>query len=424
MSSERITHLLNSYSSRSVTASEEEELFQWIATTDDGAPLKNHLLQLADNEALPAGYDEVDSQGMMKRICDRIRAWESAGYRSDDTVAPTADLKSAANTLSTSPPPAHRVHFLRTAWFRYAAILLLIAGTATLLYVNNQPSKNLKQSALTPDIIPGGNKAILTLADGSTILLDSAANGSLAKQGNTKIIKLDAGQLSYSPSLAGNRGEPTLYNTIATPRGGQYQVLLPDGSKVWLNAASSIKFPTAFTGKTREVEMTGEVYMEIAKNTKQPFLVKANGTEVQVLGTSFNMNAYNDEEAIQTTLIEGSVKVILPQSSGSSKKEWLLKPGEQVEVMNSQTAKIISNADIEKVMAWKNGAFNFNDADLPAVLRQLERWYDINVKYEGIVPQKKFKGGMDRNVNLSDMLEVLKDMGIKFKMEGRTLVVL
>jgi transmembrane sensor len=271
---------------------------------------------------------------------------------------------------------------------------------------------------LQTDIAPGGDKAVLTLSDGSTILLDNAQNGNVAQQGNTKVIKLDNGQLAYSPSRSkmGLGGE-VLYNTIATPKGGQYQIVLPDGTRVWLNAASSIKFPTVFSGATRNVEMTGEVYLEIAKSAKQPFSVTTGKTTIQVLGTSFNINAYSDEEAEKTTLIEGKVKVL----KGNS--EAILLPGQQAQI-TQQKLSVVRDADIEKVMAWKNGLFNFNGAGVEEVMRQLSRWYDIEVVYEKDVPDIEFIGKMSKNVSLSGVLKGLEGAGVHFRIEkGRKLII-
>jgi transmembrane sensor len=323
-------------------------------------------------------------------------------------------------------PIVHRVHFLKTAWFRYAAaaIVLLVSGAAIWWEISRFAGNDGTRSesvVQTADIAPGGDKAVLTLADGTKIILDNAANGNVAQQGNTKIIKLDNGQLAYQTPLSGRRGVggEALYNTIATPKGGQYQIVLPDGSKVWLNAASSIKFPAAFTGSTRQVEIAGEVYMEIAKNAKQPFIVKTNGTEVQVLGTSFNINAYSDEEAIKTTLIEGSVKVVKENS------EAILKPGEQAVISNSAASKIQKIlVETDEVLAWKNGDFDFGHSDIRSIMRQLSRWYDIDVVYEGQMPERSFSGSMQRNMNLSAALRVLERSNIHFRMEGKKLIVM
>jgi len=343
------------------------------------------------------------------------------------------DAKKSTNTV-------HRVHFLRRGFFRYAAAAILVFGAAAYLWTNKKPPQTIVNNTkpLQTDIAPGNNRAILTLANGQQIILDST-QGNIAKQGSQTLINL-AGKLKYE-----GVGTTDAFNTISTPKGGQYQIVLPDGSRVWLNAASSIKFPTAFTSSTRNVEMTGEAYMEIVKNPKQPFVVKANGVEIQVLGTIFNLNAYADESAIKTTLISGSVNVKVhtaaePLSSlradkldGRAKSSVILKPGQQAVVMSlsqrsvsdsSNVITVSSNINIDQVMAWKNGWFDFNGANLYDVMRQLERWYDIKVKYEGNIHDVVFEGKMDRGVPLSGVLEVFSlDFQIKTKLDGRTLII-
>jgi transmembrane sensor len=255
--------------------------------------------------------------------------------------------------------------------------------------------------------------------------LDSAANGDVARQGNTKIVKSESGRLAYQPgnmqAAAGKNTTPAdeaSYNTISTPRGGQYQIVLPDGSRVWLNAASSIRFPTQFTRPDRSVEITGEAYMEIAKNARQSFSVKVNGIGIQVLGTSFNVNAYEDEPAIKTTVIEGSVRVKTPE------KAAVLHPGQQAEI-RQQTLKVANNVDLDKVIAWKNGLFNFNGAGVGDVMRQLSRWYDIDVVYDKKIPDIEFVGKMSRRVSLSGVLKGLEGAGMHFHIEnGKRLIIL
>ncbi len=333
--------------------------------------------------------------------------------------------------LEQPAPSVRRFHAFRRSWLRYGAAAVLIIGAASYFWF--RPSL-LKQNTIIHTvsakevIAPGGNKAVLTLADGSTIILDSAADGRLAEQGNTKIEKLKNGQIIYIPF--DSKDQPVLFNTMTTPRGGQYQLTLPDGTGVWLNAASSITYPTAFAGSERKVEITGEVYMEVKKNISQPFRVQVNDITVEVIGTHFNINSYNDESLVKTTLIEGSVKV----SYGNVSE--LLQPGQQAQIANTGNAMnagvhsqkerqilIQKNADTRQVMAWKNGQFNFDGADLHTVMRQLERWYDIQVRYQGNVSTDVFRGQLTRDLNLSDMLEILGKMEIKFKLEGRILTV-
>ena len=330
----------------------------------------------------------------------------------------------------------HRIHFLKTTWFRYAAAVILLFGVAAAIFVSaDRQSRQQKlvsgNKRLQTDVAPGGDRAILTLANGQRIILDSTL-GDIVKQGGLTVVNL-AGKVKYVG--VGTNAE---YNTISTPKGGQYQVVLPDGSKVWLNAASSIKFPTAFTRNERNVEVTGEAYMEVARNPKQSFVVKANGTEIQVLGTSFNVNAYRDETAVKTTLISGSVKVISganslvsDKSNQTSSSVVVLKPGQQAVVESSDGQHSLKNidikiqpADFEQTLAWKNGIFNFQNKKLDEVMRQLSRWYDIEVVYQKNIPSIEFAGEMSRNMTLSNTLKALQQSEVHFIMEGRRLTIL
>lgn len=270
------------------------------------------------------------------------------------------------------------------------------------------------QQRFKDDVSPGSDKAILTLADGSNIILDDAKNGTLVQQGNSKIIKLD-GKLSYD--LTKNSRE-IVYNTISTPNGGQYQLELPDGSLVWLNSTSSIHFPTSFDGKERRVEITGEAYFEIAKNPNMPFIVAVNGAEVQVLGTHFNINAYNDEDNVKTTLLEGLVRFVHGTNTS------MLKPGQQSQFGRDGEIKIVNNVDVERVVAWKNGMFDFENAEIETVMRQLSRWYDVEIEYKG-KSDDLFIAEMRRNIKLSDALKALELTGkVKFDIQGRKIIVM
>ena len=265
------------------------------------------------------------------------------------------------------------------------------------------------------DVQPGGDKATLTLADGSTIVLDDAQNGYLVQQGNSKIIKLD-GKLSYDPT--NKNSKEIVYNTISTPKGGQYQLELPDGSQVWLNATSSIHFPTSFIGTERRIEITGEAYFEITRNPTMPFIVAVNNAEVQVLGTHFNVNAYNDEDDLKTTLLEGSVKFV---NDGNIN---ILKPGQQSQLTKEGTTKVVSNVDLDEVVAWKNGMFSFESAGIETVMRQLSRWYDVEIEYKGKTDDL-FIAEMRRNIKLSDALKALELTGkVKFDIQDKKIIVM
>ncbi len=300
-----------------------------------------------------------------------------------------------------------------------AAVVLLFSSTIFFLQRQTADSRlalqqkdNTKTGA--KDIPPGGDKAILTLADGRKIVLDTAANGAITSQGGITIIKV-GGQLTYDQQT---NATEVLYNTITTPRGGQYQLELADGTKVWLNAASSLSFPTAFPGNDRSVELTGEGYFEVAHNAQKPFHVKVNDMDVEVMGTHFNINSYENEPAVKTTLLEGKVKV--------SKGERLvyLNPGQQAIVESNQIATT-SNVDPDQVTAWKQGLFNFEHSNVYAILRELSRWYDVEVQYSGSSSDKELFGIISRNSPLSSVLKALKatEKNMTYRIEQRKLIV-
>ena len=268
--------------------------------------------------------------------------------------------------------------------------------TSAYLYLNSKNTKapevaKAKYQQLKNDVPPGGNRATLTLADGSIIDLADAQNGALAEQGNSRVIKI-GGKLAYNTSSE-NEVE-IVYNIVSTPKGGQYQIELPDGTQVWLNAASSLRFPTSFTGKERRVEiMNGEAYFEVAKNKKMPFIVRLNSAEIQVLGTHFNVMAYAEEATVKTTLLEGSIKFVQQQ------RGLLLRPGEQIQLSKDGSTKIESDVDTDQVVAWKNGLFQFDNSDIETVMRQLSRWYDVSVVYSNTNIKHLFVGEMPRSLH-------------------------
>jgi len=274
------------------------------------------------------------------------------------------------------------------------------------------------------DVKPGQFKAKLTLADGSEVVLDSLSNNRLVQQGSTTVYTKN-GRLIYQPKAEGKN--EVLYNTLTTAKGQTYSMMLPDGSKVWLNAQSSIRYPVNFSGDVREVEMTGEVYFEVKpsiaylanqKIKKLPFAVKASGLRVEVLGTHFNINAYQDDESLRTTLLEGKVKV----TKGSSLA--VLDPGQQaIAKTDENTIKVVSNVDVDQAVAWKNGLFQFNQTDLKTVMRQIERWYDVQVVYSGAVPNDTYEGKIRMNSDLSQVLSALEKTQTHFKIEGKKIIV-
>lgn len=324
----------------------------------------------------------------------------------------------------------------RRKWYMPAAaavILILLSAGAYFMFSPESANREVagnRQNNTQPNnsIVPGGNKAVLTLSDGSSIILDSASNGTISQQGNIKVQKLDNGLLAYVVNgKQVTEKDEAFFNTIVTPRGGQYQVTLSDGTKVWLNAASSIRFPIAFTSKERKVEITGEAYFEVAslmnsRGKKMPFKVVAASSEVEVLGTHFNVNAYSDEAFIKTTLLEGKVKVSALADAKNQYYQYL-QPGQQAAVNKQGKIKLLDNADTEEAVAWKNGRFQFKSADLQTVLRQISRWYDFNVVYNGDV-NLHFTGQLSRNDNVSGIFKKLALTGeVQFKIEGKKIIV-
>ncbi|MFT3704380.1 MAG: FecR domain-containing protein [Agriterribacter sp.] len=310
----------------------------------------------------------------------------------------------------------------RMRWWRIAAaaVLLLSIGVAVYLIPRKSsapPVAAQEKKPETKDVAPpSATKAVLTLSGGKTIVLDDAANGDLATQGNTKIIKKAGDQLDYTVTGPVSQIE---MNTLTVPRGSNMATLtLADGSKVWLNVASSITFPTAFVGDERKVDITGEVYFEIVKKPGIPFVVeqKNSGAKVQVLGTHFNVNAYDDETSMKVSLLEGSVKVF---KTGSS--PVVIKPGEQAIV--AEKIKVKQDADMEEVMSWKNGYFKFNKTDMATVMRQAERWYNIHVQYPNGMPKDTFSGTMARNVNLSEFVKILEYSDVRTAISGQQLII-
>ncbi len=319
---------------------------------------------------------------------------------------------------------------------RYAAAAAVVAGLSFGTYFlvrktekSQNPNTNIAKTQ-SINVLPGTNKATLTLGNGATMVLDSEALGTLAQQGNTRIIKTDSGRLAYtveknnqsSDKSASNKSASDKVafeeNILTTPRGGQYQLVLPDGTKVWLNAASSITYPTAFTGNQRFVKVTGEAYFEVVHNAKMPFVVKVRDQVITDIGTEFNINAYPEEGSITTTLINGSVKIFK-----GSKTNILIPNQQEIASVEGESVTIKSNVEVQKFIAWRKGQFEFNETKLPVIMRQISRWYDVDVKYEGQIPDEAFGGGISRNLPLSDVLKLLEANGLHFRLENKTLFV-
>lgn len=301
-----------------------------------------------------------------------------------------------------------------------AASILFVAALALFLYkvIPSRIGEEVVKHA--SHIKPGGNKAYLTLGNGKRIILTDSENGTLLAQNGLKITKTHDGQLVYTitgdQKSAGNE-----YNLIETPRGGQYQIILPDGTHVWLNTASSLKYPSVFKGKERKVELQGEAYFEVSRNTKMPFKVISSQQTVEVLGTHFNVNSYSEETESRTTLLEGSVRVEPNRSPGV-----MIRPGQQARLQRNGNDNInVIEADLEEVMAWKNNYFRFNNEKIESIMRKISRWYDVSVEFKGAVSEEEFNGTISRSKNISQVLEMLEETkGVHFKIEGRRIIVM
>lgn len=308
-------------------------------------------------------------------------------------------------------PAKAPVRRMRGSRLVVAASLFAVCCSVALLVFqvkHNHPAS----IAAAPDAKPGSHKAILTLGNGTTIALDDKMHQSITDGGAD--IRTQNQVLVYRVKHSATVSAP---NIITTPKGGEYQLQLPDGSVVWLNAGTSLRYPTAFTGKERVVELDGEAYFEVAKNPQQPFIVKSQQGQVRVLGTHFNVRAYHDEAAMKTTLAEGAV--VLQQGDHTEH----LKPGESGVVTTSTNTIDVAKANVEQDLAWKNGWFYFDKTPLDEIMTQIGRWYDLEIRYDGAKPDKRFVGKINRNANLSEVLNILRLSDLRFRMEGKTLVV-
>lgn len=317
-----------------------------------------------------------------------------------------------------NPLPAtagRRKRFIRKYSYLTAAAVFLFVAAASIIFYVTRPEKVAPVAFVNGGVVPGSDKAILTLGNGKTIDLTSAPDGQLATDNNIVLMKQKGGQVQFAGDAQASGGPVTIeYNTIQIPKGGQWKLLLQDGTKVWLNAASSLKFPTSFTGKTREIFLEGEGYFEIAKDISHPFIVHTIHQRVEVLGTHFNVNAYTEDSNTQTTLLEGEVKI-----NGTA----LLRPGQKA-VINGSSLKI-QEADIDQAIAWKEGNFIFNGEDLAGIMRQVSRWYNVDVKFQS--PELKeitFSGSVSRSISFASLIHRLSlTKEVSFKTEDNTIIV-
>lgn len=327
-------------------------------------------------------------------------------------------LESAILEKIQRPPEKGGMHFLpRKAWWAAAAVAILM-GIGSYFLFNNKAlqSPQVVHSKLPDDVqAPQSSRAFVTLANGQNVYLDSISNGAIVAQGNARLMKLSNGEIVYRAN--GISGDKMEYNTLLNPRGSKViNMLLTDGTKVWLNAGSSLIYPVVFTGNTREVSVTGEAYFEVAHNSSKQFIVHNGSIDIMVTGTHFNVNAFEDDDNnIKVTLLEGAVKVKNGSSNGA------LMPGQQALVHNE--VKIVNNVNVENVMAWKNGYFQFDKAGLHSVLKQVSRWYDVEVVYEGNNQERQFVGEIERDLSLSEMLRILEINKVSFAIEGKKLII-
>jgi transmembrane sensor len=385
---ERIAYLIAGHLQNKLTIKEADELDEWILESDENLEL---FEKLTDEDNIEAGiqkYLQVDKE----KANALIKLKRKAGI--------------------------HPGKITKIWPYMVAASILLLAGSLYMFkpWINkeNITERTLTQRPGKIDIKPGSDRAVLTLSNGRSIILDSTGSGLLANEGDIKIRKLTEGEIIYDGT-----DKEMKYNVVSTPRGGQYKLILGDGSQVWLNAESSIKFPAGFGAHQREVELSGEAYFEVAKNEAKPFKVKivgpnGDGGTVEVLGTHFNINSYADEGIVKTTLLEGSVQV---ERNGKSR---LLKPGEQALTQND--IKVIKT-DVNQAVAWKEGKFLFHDETIHSIGEQLKRWYDVEVEYQVMVSQH-FNTEISRNAPLKSILDALEGTGqVHFTLEGKKLII-
>lgn len=389
MPEERLKYLLERYFGKICTEEERRELSRFILEVKDDSDFKELLEKIWYN------FTPVNSMPQEKSnlIIDTI-------------------LKEASHKIQ------FRARTRKMIWWRVAAAAILVLIFSVLsyfIYFNQNTKQTQIAKASRHDVsAPNNSRARLTLGDGTIVYLDSTQKGSVVVQGNVKVIKNKDGQISYSGT-----NDKIIYNTLSNPRGSRViNLLLSDDSKVWLNSGSSLRYPTAFIGNEREVEITGEAYFEVTHNTAMPFKVKKGNNEIKVLGTHFNVNAYDDEPDIKVTLLEGVVNV---NSVNASIK---LKPGEQAQINSSGEISMNKEVNVNEVIAWKEGFFEFENMQLPDIMRQIARWYDVQVVYELPNNKKQFGGRISRNLSLTGVLNLLETNGVRFKLEGNKITVL
>lgn len=380
-------------------------------SSQDLSRIQSYLNSNEDNDALSKlvedklselGDDLVYDEAVIASILSNV----------DKKVFASLDRTDVANDS------IRQISFVRRLWrpLAIAAVFLVALTVGYLVMDRNKESQS--QMELADAIFPGGNKAVLVLSDGTSINLNDVDNGLLAEQSGMKIEKDEDGLITYELSTLEKEDAVISYNSIVTPNGGQYKVILSDGTSVWLNAASSLRYPTRFSGNERRVELVGEGYFEVAENKQMPFIVESEGQKVQVLGTHFNINTYDDENIVKTTLLEGAVKV------STGKQAGLLSPGEQARVNLTTDRITISDVNVERIIAWKNGRFSFEETNIRNIMKQVSRWYDVDVSFEGDFSAVELSGVISRTENVAQLLKLLKGTRqVDFKLVGKSITV-
>lgn len=389
METKLLLTLIKKYNAKQCTPAEKQQLEQWYLSFE----WRNH----------PADLDAQTLQLL------KDQAWNS--------------LNASKQSAATNKAQPLRSYY----WLYTAAAMLLVAIGFGLLYqkLELKANKTAQNKPLTHDVMPGSSKAQLIMAGGNVVTLDASQSLKFNETDGTQI-KKEGGKLAYNN--AKTNGNANVFHTLITPKGGKYQLVLPDGTKVWLNAASSLSFPTKFASNKREISLKGEAYFEVAHlylpngKKKVPFVVKVDGPNsnkgsVEVLGTHFNVNAYADEATVNTTLLSGAVKVNM------ANKAVVLAPGQLAQLTAKNELEVLNQVDTTEVVAWKNGYFHFESADLPTILRQFSRWYDVEVAYEGKIKPRRFFGMVSRSSSLATALELLKENDVYFRIEGKKLIV-
>lgn len=386
---DRIAYLVSAFIRKEITPAETDELDEWVGESDHNVLLFEEMTDEKNIAQMMAVVLGVNADDAMERVNKKIAKQKKRSRKKKMLLV-------------------------------YSVAAMLGVIIFFMLITNNK--KNVPAFVKTfperNDIAPGSNKAVLTLSGGKKITLDTAENASPDLQDGGVIIKSDSGRLTYQQPFDIKNDAATLqYNTLTTPRGGQFQVMLPDGSKVWLNAVSSLKYPVAFKGNERLVELTGEGYFEVSKNPSKPFHVKVNGADVKVLGTHFNINAYSDENKIKATLLEGSVNITVQHNTA------ILKPGQEAEWSAASKISVLDDIDTSDAISWKDGMFSFHRSDIKSIMRQVEKWYDVKVQFNAQI-KNHFTATIERDVPVSKLLKLLEGTGdVHFTVQDKTIFV-